>query len=457
VRLIVVGGGISGLTAAYLARAAGHDVVCLEARARPGGLIASERASGFLCEAGPQAVLDDAPDTRALIAAVGLEARVVRAAEEARRRFVYLGGRLHPVPAGPPGLVRTRLLSPLGKLRLLCEPFVRAQRADPDADDDSDDSETVLAFARRRLGKQGARLVATAAIGLYAADAGRLSLRSALPRLAAMEREHGSLFRALSAARKRGRRPGHPLSFPDGLGELADALGRALGPAMVAGKATALAARAGGGWQIAVQGEGAPPTSLGGDAVVLATDAAAASHLLADVVPTAAAALDSIATAPVAVCCLGFSGGRATAGLDLGGYGFLVARGEQARLLGCQYESSIFPGRAPEGGFLLRAILGGAGPGFEPEVVAEPDDRIAARALADLRLVTGLSRDPDLVRVWRYPRGIPLPSPGHAALVASVDATLGARPGLHLLGHAVRGVGVNESIRAATALVGRLT
>ena len=101
----------------------------------------------------------------------------------------------------------------------------------------------------------------------------------------------------------------------------------------------------------------------------------------------------------------------------------------------------------------MRAILGGVGPGFEPAIVDKPDDEIARRALADLRAIAGLTRDPDLVRVVRYPRGIPQMAPGHARRVATVDAALADRPGLFVLGHALRGVGVNESIRAATTLV----
>jgi oxygen-dependent protoporphyrinogen oxidase len=139
--------------------------------------------------------------------------------------------------------------------------------------------------------------------------------------------------------------------------------------------------------------------------------------------------------------------------VDLAAYGFLVARRQGPRLLGCQFESSTFPGRAPSGGVLLRALLGGAGADFEPEIVHRSDEEIAARALADLATVAGLKQSPDLVRVWRHPRGIPLYVPGHAARVSTVDAALRDHPGLHVIGHGLRGVGVNESIRAATDVI----
>ncbi len=447
-RIVVIGGGISGLTAWYLARAAGHNAICVDPAAEPGGLIRSERHDGFLCEAGPQAVLDGAPDTAALLTALNLDARLLRAAPEARRRFIYARGRLHPLPTGPGALLGSGLLSPLGKLRLLCEPLIGKSRAAAD-----DDSETVFAFGARRLGRQAARtLLGTAVIGIYAADAADLSLAAAFPKLAAMEREHGGLFRGVLAGRKSGKRAGEPLSFPDGLGELPAALGRALGVGRVRGRAVALEPRPFGGWRVII--EDGSPGELDADAVVLAADAETTADLIFPVVPEVGAALAGLPMAPVAVCCLGFRDATPDSmGMDLGAYGFLVARGQQPLLLGCQYESSTFSGRAPAGGVLLRAILGGAGPGFEPDIVDKSDDQIAARAVADLRVVAGLKRDPDLVRVYRYPAGIPIYAPGHTARVAAIDAALTQHPGLFILGHALRGVGVNEGIRAATALV----
>ncbi|MBC8134247.1 MAG: protoporphyrinogen oxidase, partial [Deltaproteobacteria bacterium] len=239
-RVVVVGAGISGLTAAYLARAAGHDVVCVDPAPQAGGLIRTERHDGFLCEIGPQAVLNGAADTTALIAALGLNGRAIAARPEARRRFIYARGKLHPLPMTPPALLRSGLLTPLGKLRLLAEPFVRARRAAP-PDETPDDSETVAAFGARRLGTQAGRtLLGTAVIGVYATDAATLSASSAFPRLVALEREHGSLFRGMLATRRKvkasgekqqGHRTGGLISFPNGLAELPGAIDAALGAA----------------------------------------------------------------------------------------------------------------------------------------------------------------------------------------------------------------------------------
>jgi oxygen-dependent protoporphyrinogen oxidase len=472
VRVAVLGRGISGLAAAHFLARAGHDVVSIDPAVDPGGLIRSERIEGFLCETGPQALLDGPAETRALIAAAGLDARVVRAAPAARRRFIHAGGQLHALPTNPIALARSRLLGWRGKLRLLGEPFIRGVPAHGD--------ESVLAFGARRFGAEAARaLLAPAVIGVYAGDAAQLSAASALPRLAAFEREHGSVLRGALAQRRRRRKgdgggsggggPGHAITFPEGLQELARALDQTLGSRRIVGRATRLQ-RTAAGWRVSLAGAA---VDVDADAVVIATPARAAAELLDPVAPGAAADLRGVPIAPAVVVCLGFRGVDATGagprpatpvdlGMDLGAYGFLVAREPWApgadvtlstTILGCQYESSIFPGRAPAGAVLLRAILGGT---FDPRIVNEGDDVIATRAIADLRRLAGLNREPDFVRIWRHREGIPQYDIGHAAKVARVDADLARHPGLYLIGHTLRGVGLNDCIAAAAALAARM-
>jgi len=461
-RIIVVGGGISGLTAAYFALAAGHEVVCLEP-GRPGGLVASHRIDGFLCEAGPQAVLDGAADTAALLEALGLAARAIHSEPGARRRFIFARGKLRPLPMGPLGLLTTGTLSFGARLRVLLEPLMFARQALLD-----DDDETFLSFGRRRLGSEAARvLLATAAIGIYAGNAAELSVASAFPRLAAMERDHGSLLRGFLASRSAGRSRGRPLSFPEGLGELPAALARALGPHLWRAAATAVAPSSARTWRVELAfapeiggpdasgqgGDARSPAHVDGDILIFATDAQTSARLLGPLCPEVEH-LREIAHAPIAVCALGFHDvASRPIGMKTAGYGFLVARGEKPRLLGCQFESSTFAGRAPAGAFLARTLLGGIGPGFDPSIVHQSEDAIAARAVEDLRHVAGLTREPDFVKVWRYPQGIPQYRPGHMKLVKTVNEGLRKRRGLYLIGHALRGVGLNECIRAAQEVV----
>ena len=370
-RFAVVGGGISGLAVAQLLVARGHDVTLIDDAPAAGGLIGSARKSGFLCEHGPQAVLDGPDETRALIDAAALTARALPALPAARRRFVRIGGALRPFPASPPALIKTNLLSARGKLRLLAEPFIGRAAAGAD--------ESIVDFVARRFGREAAeRAAAPALIGVYAGDAAKLSVRAALPRLAALEREHGSILRGLRRARRAGGRGfGRPVSFPDGLGELPAALAAALGTRRIAGRAEGIEPTAGGGWRVAVGGR-AP---VDAERVVIATPAAATAALLAPHAPAAAAALRDIPHAPVAVVCVGFHSAQGL-GMDLDAYGFVVARGENIALLGCQYETSVFPGRAPEGGVLLRALIGGS---FAPALVDADDGALAILVLGDWR------------------------------------------------------------------------
>jgi oxygen-dependent protoporphyrinogen oxidase len=443
VRVAVIGGGISGLAAAHFLADAGHDVVVIEAAPQPGGVMRSERHEGFLCETGPQALLDGAPETRRLIDGVGLSDRVLHALPTAKRRFLFDKGKLHALPTSPPALLTSPLLSLRGKLRLLAEPLIRRPKVfDPD--------ESVLAFGTRRFGAEVAqRLLAPAVIGIYAADAATLAVHSALPKLAGFERDHGSVLRGAIAARRKGNGTGKPISFPGGLQDLARGIADRLGDRLIIGSATGIDRR-GARWLVSVADR---PSPVEADAVVVATPAAASAALLDGLAPQAASALRAVRFAPAAIVALGFKNAEPPLRMDLGGYGFIVPRGQGVDLLGCQYESSIFPQRAPAGSVLLRAILGGT---FHPEVVEKTDGVIAALAVGDIQRVAGLKRDPDLVRVWRHSAGLPQYRPGHAQLVAQAKADLARHPGLHLLGQTLLGVGVNDCIAAAAALAVRL-
>jgi oxygen-dependent protoporphyrinogen oxidase len=434
VRVAIVGGGISGLTAGLTLASRGNEVAVIDDAPAPGGLIASTRRDGFLCERGPQAVLDGAEHTRALIAAVGLAERVQTASAASRRRFVFVDGALRPFPASPPALLTTSLLSARGKLRILREPFIpEGGGAD----------ESITEFVARRFGREAAeRAAGPAVIGVYAGDASALSVRTALPRLAAMEHEYGSVLRALS--KRRGAfRMGRPVSFPEGLAELPAAIAARLGPRYTRAHATSLR-RTETSWRITVTGG----ATLEVDRVVLATPAETTATLLEPYAAQVGEAFRTLVFAPVAVVCLGFTSAEGL-GIDLDAYGFVVARGERVRVLGCQYESSIFPGRAPPGGVLLRALIGGT---FDPGIVDAEDAAIWEQVVADLRRVAGLRREPDFVDVWRARPGIPQYDIAHRARIRAVDEAVAKLPGLTVIGNTLRGVGVNDCIRAGASV-----
>lgn len=443
-RVTVVGGGISGLTAAYRLLRAGHDVTCIDPSSRSGGLIRSERINGFLCETGPQALLDNAPDTQTLIDELGIRDTVVTANPRAERRLILSRGRLRNVPAHPLKFVFSDALTWKGKWRLL-----RERKIPPRDFSSPDTDETVLEFARRRLGDEAAEgLVAPMMIGIYAGDAARLSVRACAPRMIEMESEHGSLLRALRVRRKAGIKAGHIFSFREGLETIPRALSAALGTRLIHARAHAISNLA-GKWMVdlATLPGTAPRPIPPADHLILATDAHTTAGLLEPLTPGAAVNLRQIRSVSAAVVCLGFS--RPRIGMDLDAYGFLARRGEGVSILGCQYESSVFAHRAPDDHVLLRVIVGGT---FSPETAALPEAELIELVLSDLARVAGLRANPSFTAVFRHPTGIPQYELGHPALVRSIDAACREHPGLHLLGYSLRGVSVNDCIRNATAL-----
>lgn len=233
------------------------------------------------------------------------------------------------------------------------------------------------------------------------------------------------------------------LSFRTGLERLPQAMAERLGPSLVCTRVVRVQ-RDGQRWR--VDANPALPDPLA-DAVVLAVPAAVAHDLLAPTLPAAVSVIELVENAAVAVVCLGFA--TSDIGMRLDGYGFLVARGERPTLLGCQFESSIFAGRAPPGGALLRVFVGGT---FAPAQVNESELALVERTTTELAACAGLRAKPDFSAVFRHPQAIPQFTIGHSARIAALHLAIKAVPGLYLLGNAFTGVGINGCIAAAAKL-----
>jgi oxygen-dependent protoporphyrinogen oxidase len=455
VKIVVVGGGISGLATAYALHERSRDanqsneIVVLEASEAIGGTIATTPSNGFLCEGGPNGFLDSKPHTLALIRRLGLSEQVLIASDASRRRFVMVKGRLHELPTTPGAFLRSGLLTLGGRLRVVCERWVgRAVTAE---------DETVAAFARRRLGTQAAqRLIDPFVSGVFAGDPEQLSLRATFPRLHELETEYGSLIRASSKLRKeRGPQeggaagPGGRLtSFSEGMGTLTNALARALGPCVQCKSPVVSVTRDSDRWTV-VTAAGAIESV---DCVILAIPAYRAAALLAPLDKALSEPLNSIPYASVAVVALGFHRDAVQHPLD--GFGFLIPHQENRKILGCLWTSSIFPGRrAPDDHVLLRSMVGGARAG---ERVALDDASMVALVRAELDNLLGLEGDPALVHVRRYDRAIPQYTLGHLDRVEALEEACSQWPGLYVTGNALRGVGINDCTREAEEVAVRL-
>lgn len=471
-RVAIIGGGIAGLATALQLRdraarvSGGLEVVVLEARDRPGGNIRTERIDGFTIEAGPNGFLDNAPATLEIVRRLRLESRLQRADDRAARRFLYRDGRLHLLPTGPLDFLRSSVLSVPGRLRVLLEPFARPRPPGVD--------ETVFQFASRRIGSEAAAILVDAMVsGVFAGDVRRLSLRSSFPAMYRMEEEHGGLGRAL-VARMRDRRaakqaagdgpdrvaeaveparPGGPAgpggtltSFADGLDAWVEALAAELGPGLRTGSRAVGLARSpredARPWIVSLEGA----AGVAADAVVVAIPSPRAAPLLEPLDPTLGGAIAQIPTAGVAVVALGFRQADIAA---LDGFGFLVPRGTGPRILGCLWDSSIFPGRAPEGHVLVRAMIGGA---HDPEALLDDDDALVDRVRHDLATTMRVDAEPVLTRVFRWPLGIGQYTVGHQERLDRIHGRLRGHPGVWLAGSSFYGVSMNACVeRAAPA------
>lgn len=452
-RVVIVGGGIAGLAVAHALQKrepAGRnlEIVVLERASRAGGNIRTEIVDGYTCEWGPNGFLDNVPATLELVADLGLQARVQPADAHASRRFVVRHGRLHPVPGGPVQLATSGLLSWRGKCRVALEPFARQR---PDGD------ETIHAFAARRLGEEAADVLVDSMVsGVFGGDARTLSLRACFPKMWQLESEHGGLVRALLArrrshSRRHGEAVGSPLgrltSFRGGSEDLVRALTARLGDIVQTGMDVRRIRREDGRYRLDVAG--APP--LDADRVVLAGGAAASARIVRTLDAPLADTLGELTTAGLAVVCLGYAADRLPRPLD--GFGYLVPRCEGVRTLGCLWDSSVYPGRAPAGRVLMRVMVGGA---TDPAAVGLDDSALLDVVRADLRTVMGIHLAPDFVRIIRHPTGIPQYTVGHLDRLASAEARLAANPGLVLAGNAYRGVSINACIADAGAIAERV-
>lgn len=427
---VVIGAGISGLAAARALARSRPDIVVqvLDAGEAPGGTFRTVTADGFRAELGPN-TLQDSPELRELARDAHCEDGLVPASPLARKRYLVSGGKLIALPSGPPGILTTPLLSPGARLRLLTEPW-RGRGPGPE--------ETVSAFFRRRLGPQTVRLADAMVLGVYAGDPAELAVGYAFRRVQAMEKQHGSLFKAL---RKTGRPPGL-VGFRDGLSDFAAHLARGLDVET--------------GWRVETvhhDGEIFHGTAVRegerreweARRLVTALPAAATARLLAGLGSTRAIA--ALPHAPVAVVSLGFPRDRIARPLD--GFGLLAPHAEGRRILGAIFTSTLFPAAAPAGHALLTAMVGGR---RAPERVDLDDEALVRLVREELGELLGIQGAPVFQRLIRWQPGIPQPTPAWAASSREADELERAHPGLTVLGNWRHGVGVPDCIRAGWAV-----
>lgn len=472
-RLVVVGGGITGLAAANRAVERGGvdaDVLLLEAGERLGGVISTERRGPFLLEGGPDSFISEKPEAIELCRRIGLEDQLLPTNDANRRTLIVRGGRLIPLPDGFQLLGPTRILpflrSPVlswrGKLAAAKDLLLPRGGPPPDGD------ESLASFVRRRLGTEVLERLAQPLVGgIYTADAETLSLATTMPRFLQLERTHRSVILGLRAQARRagtaaaagtsGARFGLFVTLRDGMATLVSALAARLPEgtvrldAAVRSIAPGRQAAHGSAWVVTL----ASGEEIAADAVVVASPAPVAGRLLQEADAALGGLLQQIRCASSAVVTLAFR--RDQVPDPPRAFGFVVPGSEHRRVIAGSFTDVKYAGRAPADTVLLRLFVGGA---LQPEQFALDDEALVRGACDELGALLGIAAEPVLTWVQRWPESMPQYLVGHARRVAEAGRRAAALPGLALAGNAYHGVGLADCVRsgeaAADALVGYL-
>ena len=459
-RVIVVGGGVSGLATAYFLRrldGPGTEVTLVESSDRLGGKVLTQRVCGYPVDAGPDALLVRVPAVRSLLEDLGLTDAVVEPG--AAGAFVWSRGRLRPLPPstlfGVPQkllpLLRSGLLSPVGIARAALDLVLPRRRL-------RDEDPSVGALLRPRLGAQVFdRLVDPLLGGVYAGRADLLSARSTVPEIEAIARAHRSIYLGTRARPAPSTTAGPALVTLDGgLSRLVDALSAACdGCEMELGAGVEDLSRHPDGYLLRLT----DGRELTADAVVLATPAFVTAGLLAQIAPAAAAAAAEVPYADVASVTFVYP--RAALARDLDGTGFLVPPREGMLLVGCSWLSAKWPHLADPSVVLVRGMVGRFG---DARFTTMDDEELVKRVHGELVRTMGLTAAPKEASVQRWPRAMPQYTVGHQDRLDRLDEGLSGLPGLPGLavtGAAYRGVGlascVGQAERTARDLLAQLT
>ena len=448
-RVAVLGAGITGLAAAWHLRRAGFTPVVFEQSARAGGAIGAVRRGGWLHELGPNSLLEGSPAVAKFIDEVGLGPRRLFAAPAARQRYIVRGGRPVAMPTSALGFIGTKLFSWPAKFALLGEPW-RARGA-------ADAEESVADFVLRRLGREFLDYAINPFVGgVYAGDPALLSVRHAFPKLHAIEQEHGSLIRGALARRNTSGGPaGRMFSFPEGLGELTDALARSLGDSLRLHHKVLAVRRRAADWQIDCEVADDPHTETFA-AVVCALPAEALAGLRFQGVPTAHSLgrLREVKHPPVCSVFTGYK--RENVRHPLDGFGMLVPAVENRAILGTLFSSSLFTGRAPEGHVGLTSFVGGM---RNPELAALGDAELLRTVQDELTQLVGAQGAPVFTHVQRWPRAIPQYTLGYQRFKDVMTAVEAAATGLFIGGNCRDGISLPNCMesgrRLANEVIGR--
>jgi protoporphyrinogen/coproporphyrinogen III oxidase len=458
-RIAIIGGGISGLSAAYTIdekRRSGSPVqyMLFESSPRLGGVLVTDRVDGCIVEAGPDSFLTEKPWAADLCAKIGLGDQLIGSNDSERKTYIVTRGKLVEMPDGLMFMVPTKIMptvrSPLfslgTKIRMAAEWFRPPRKASED--------ETVAEMVKRHYGPEMVDLLADPLLcGIYGGEASQLSVRAVLPRFADMESKHGSLGRAMLKARKRTavtpNVPARPLftSLKNGMRQMVDALVARLDAKALNASAPVLSViRQDNGWTVCA---GYKTDHF--DAVIIATATHAAAALLETADENLARDLSEIQYSSSVTVTLGYD--ETVRRALPAGFGFLVPRTAGHRMLAATFVHNKFPHRAPENRAIIRCFLGGA---RDEQILQSSEEEILQIVRRELREIINLNAEPLFARVYKWKSAMAQYSVGHLERVQRIESFRQKLPGLALAGNGYNGIGVPDCVRSGSEAAGKI-
>lgn len=447
-RIAIIGGGISGLSLGFtlLQKRQDLELRIFESESRPGGKIWTVKTDGYLCESSVNGFLNNRPETLELASILSLTP--LKSNDNARKRYIFTDNKLHLIPDNPKDFFTSGFLSFSGRLRVFLELFMPRGNSE---------DESLESFALRRVGREFyEKLLDPMASGIYAGDPSKMSIRSCFGKVFDIEKKYGSLIKGFirisSEAKKIGKKAsagpsGILHSFDGGMFSIIDALISRIGERIITGKGVSAIEKKVNCYELFFD----DGTIYESDIVVFATPAHSTAMVICGIDKVIAELLETISYPPVSVVATGFSKNKFKADID--SFGFLIPARENRKILGTLFDSSIFPGRAPEGKILLRTFVGGA---RYPELAQQDDERLINMVVSELSDILKISADPNFVRIFRWEKAIPQYLIGHHEKLRRLDELLLKHKGLYLTGNAYRGVSVNDCVANNLALASRI-
>lgn len=441
VSVAIIGAGVSGLTAAYRLKQSGVAVTVFEAAGRAGGVVRSERLDGYLVEYGPSSIEGIDPITRELLRELNLETLCCTALQPTRKLAIVRGNRARPMPDSAQNFVASRLFSPAGKLRLLREPFIKA--GDPDQE------ESVAAFARRRLGREGCDyLLSTFVTSVLAGDPERFSIRHALLGLSQTEQRYNSLSRGflqMARARKRQtaseaqRERAKPFSFRAGMQTLTDALSTSLQDHIRLNTAIVRLQRTSAGWTVTSR---CAEREMQEDFDMVICTAPLYQFASFEIEPACdITPLGEVEYPPLSLLALGFR--REQIGHSLEGTALFVPIVEGRTLRATLFSSSVYPERAPQGHVLLTNFIGGA---CNPAQAQLPSRKLLATILSELRPLLQITGQPTFIKHIYLDHSLPQYNVGYSRVLACIERLEASLPGFFMAGNYRQGISVRGAL-----------